>query len=113
MYSDSWIKAASHNEKVCLYVGKGKVRQRLSQHLKVQTLNRLPNEDKKTNRKPDTQSQLRYGFERIFGNEGVLDVIFNNVGISVHENNNSINRFYLENRAIGCLVPLFNFDIER
>lgn len=112
-YSESWIDAAKHNNKICLYIGKGKIKQRLSQHLKVQTLFREINSTTNGNRKPDTSSQLRYGFERVFGNENVLDTIFENVGISIHENNSSVNRFYLENRAIGCLFPLFNFDIER
>lgn len=44
------------------------------------------------------------------------DLIVNHVGysfISLHGQDEVVNRFYLEDYAIGKLMSLFNIDIER
>lgn len=64
-----------------------------------------------------TSDQLRRGIERLFyQHPKTSELIVNHVGysfINLHGKDDVINRFYLEDYAIGKLMPLFNIDIER
>ena len=122
-FTSEWIDFLDDigNGKICLYVGKSTdIRGRISKHLKLGTDNIwLDSKGEKINknngRKPNTESQLRIGLERVF-NRSIFDGIIDNIGISwtiLTEYDNAINRFYLENYFIGKFYPLFNIDIER
>ncbi|WP_337017083.1 hypothetical protein [Oceanobacillus massiliensis] len=93
-----------------LYVGKSadNILKRMSLHLQI-------NQSKY--RRKSTSDQLRRGIERLFmQHPNTADLIVNHVGysfINLHGKDEVVNRFYLEDYAIGKLMPLFNIDIER
>jgi hypothetical protein len=106
--SDSWLE--KYNGHIPLYVGKSadSILKRMSLHLQI-------NQPKY--RGKSTSDQLRRGFERLFfQHPNTADLIINHVGysfINLHGQDEVVNRFYLEDYAIGKLMPLFNVDIER
>ncbi|WP_416150252.1 hypothetical protein ACM26V_04495 [Salipaludibacillus sp. HK11] len=106
--TDSWLE--SYNGHIPLYVGKSadSIFKRMDLHLKI-------NRDKY--RGKSTSDQLRRGIERLFcEHSNTADLIVKHLGysfISLHGQEDVVNRFYLEDYAIGKLLPLFNIDIER
>lgn len=106
--TDEWLSRYKGN--IPLYVGKSadSILKRMLLHLQI-------NKDKYKGK--STSDQLRRGIERLFKEyPNTADLIVNHVGfsfINLHGPNNVINRFYLEDYAIGKLMPLFNIDIER
>lgn len=106
--TDAWLSKYKGN--IPLYVGKSadSILKRMLLHLQI-------NKDKYKGK--STSDQLRRGIERLFNDHpNTADVIVNHVGfsfINLHGPDHVINRFYLEDYAIGKLMPLFNIDIER
>lgn len=94
-----------------LYVGKteGDILKRMRLHLKI---------NQRVYSGKTTTDQLRRGFNELFKShkEDTSSLIVDHVGFSFipldgHEN--AVNRFYLENYAIGRLTPIINVDVER
>lgn len=124
---EDWIEAATCEDKICLYVGKTtNLNQRILGHLRY-TVTDIWTDAKGNNRtespfsfekKPNTVSQLRIGLERIFQKHS-LDYIKKYIAISWLEledhdkENNAVNRFYIEDRMVADLFPVFNVDVER
>lgn len=106
--SDSWLER--YKGHIPLYVGKSAdcILRRLALHLQI-------NQQKYKGK--STSDQLRRGIERLFfSHPNTTDLIVNHVGysfINLHGQDDVVNRFYLEDYAIGKLMPLFNIDIER
>lgn len=103
-----------------LYVGKtaDSLVKRVGQHLRLKT----PRISKPGKRLPDyrpptTSCQLRDGIEQLFPlAPDSRTIMLENVGLSfveLHSDLHSVNRFYLEDLAIGSLRPPLNVDIER
>ncbi|OAD90143.1 hypothetical protein A7A78_07965 [Aequorivita soesokkakensis] len=140
-FTNEWIDASTHQvvindrtvDAICLYVGKStNMRNRVQAHLKLNvddiwkkievkknapyTAKRLREVKFGFGQKPNTVSQLRIGLERVF-NAHCVDVILKNVALSWmplnKEQNNLVNRFYIEDKLVSCLFPLFNIDAER
>jgi len=115
-FSADWIEKSTFDNKICLYIGKStNIKGRVSKHLKLQTKDIWRNYNKNNGSKPNSESQLRIGIERIF-DKHLSDGLIDNISISWFDlsgYNNGINRFYLENYLIGKYFPLFNIDIER
>jgi len=124
---EDWIEAATCDERICLYVGKTtNLNQRISGHLRYTVKNiwtdrngiNRTTEPFSFEKKPNTVSQLRIGLERIFQNHS-LDYIKNHVAISWLEleddenENNAVNRFYIEDKMVADFFPIFNVDVER
>lgn len=124
---EAWLQAATCNERICLYVGKTtNLKQRISGHLRYTTENiwtdgygkHRTNEPFSFEKKPNTVSQLRIGLERIFQNHS-LEYIKQHIAISWLELedseavNNAVNRFYIEDKMVADLFPVFNVDVER
>jgi len=118
LITNKWVKKATVGKTICLYVGKSStLHQRIGQHIKIKNKNRLYKKNEPTTRKPNTESQLRYGLERLFpSEENSLKIILENVSVSIlgkEHTANAIDRFYFEDYLIGKLKPLLNLDIER
>ncbi len=124
---EDWLQAATREDRICLYVGKTtNLNQRISGHLRytVKDIWTDKNGENRTakpfsfEKKPNTVSQLRIGLERIFQAHS-LDYIKNHIAISWLELvddekvNNAVNRFYIEDRMVADLFPIFNVDVER
>lgn len=134
----NWLDAATHNGKLCLYVGKStNIHNRVKGHLRYNTPNIWKDGKEKEwevaknfseekfnkvqfgfGKKPNTVSQLRIGLERIF-HKHALDEIKKHVALSWYElpdtesDSHAVNRFYIEDKLIGELFPLLNIDVER
>lgn len=124
---EDWLKAATKDNRICLYVGKTtNLNQRISGHLRytVKDIWTTKNGINRTaepfsfEKKPNTVSQLRIGLERIFQAHS-LEYIQNHIAISWlelgddDEVNNAVNRFYIEDKMVADLFPIFNVDVER
>lgn len=119
-FTDEWIQEIQVNGNIPLYVGKtaDSLKNRLGLHLQLKTRRGLSmginalSEDRKT-----SSNQMRDRIERMFLEEpDSRNLILHNVGLSyvvLDGDLESANRFYLEDRAIGEFLPLFNIDIER
>ena len=119
-FSDEWINKIQVNGKVPLYVGKtaDSLHKRLSLHLQLKTKRGLKmGENALSEERKATSNQLRDRIERMFLKEvDIRSLLLKNIGLSyvqLHGDMESVNRFYLEDKAIGELLPLFNIDIER
>lgn len=103
-----WLDLYSND--IPLYVGKNDdcIFDRIGLHLQIHKDKYYGN---------TSSDQLRRGIERIFHNStNTSNIIVNHIGFSywnLHGSNEAVNRFYLEDYAIGKLKPLFNVDIER
>jgi len=102
-----------------LYVGKTTgLRQRVRQHLEVgrQRLLRLGGDARRAER-PTTACQLRAGIDHLFpNNPDTRSLVLDSVALSyivLDGDENSVNRFYLEDYAIGLMKPCLNVDVER
>ena len=117
-YKDWWPSELTYP---CLYVGKStNIKKRFSLHLKRGSAKRLHNiSDENIKEKPVTTScQLRHGIEHIFKNEKEpLELINKSVGFSYKTDfgteNQTVDRFFEEDRLIGTWRPWFNIDSER
>jgi len=85
-FTPEWIDFLNSKGKVCLYVGKSTdIKGRISKHLKLGTDDVWTKPDgeridKIIGIKPNTESQLRTGLERIF-NQPIFDEIIENIGV--------------------------------
>lgn len=115
-FTKDWIEASTFENKICLYIGKSTdIRGRISKHLRLKTPDIWGGIDKASGRKPNSESQLRIGMERVFETSTIKDLT-DEIAISWIELDgyqNGINRFYLEDYYVGHYFPLFNIDIER
>lgn len=116
--TDSWL--SYFENEICLYVGKNSssIKKRLSGHLRLKSQRDHCCSLDIFKEKPKTTSvQLKRGLEELFINEpDIRNIILENVGMSYFElsgDENSVNRFYLEDKAIGEFYPILNVDIER
>jgi len=117
--NDEWL-GLSENKPIPLYVGKTSsgIHQRIGKHLMLGT-NRIFESGKSIESwvKPTTTCQLRAGIEHRFPmEENIRSLILENIGLSyaiLDGDEHAANRFYLENLAIGCMLPVINLDIER
>jgi len=116
---DDWL-GLSTDLPIPLYVGKsgGSLRNRIGQHLMLSKLRILSRGRRsKKEKAPTTSCQLRAGVEHLFPFEiDTRSLILDNVGFSFVElpnDGNAVNRFYLEDLAIGLMRPVLNVDIER
>ncbi|AVR44770.1 hypothetical protein C7S20_05535 [Christiangramia fulva] len=122
-----WLRAATCDNKICLYVGKStNLKNRISNHLRYTVKDIWVDAENNCKtaapfsfeKKPNTVSQLRIGLERIFQDHSV-GYIKNHVAISwlslpdTDDSNNAINRFYIEDKMVSDLFPIFNVDVER
>lgn len=119
-FSDEWINQIYIDRKIPLYVGKtaDSLHKRLSLHLQLKTKRGLSIGEKALGEERKTSSnQVRDRIERMFLDESdVRGLMLQNIGLSyvlLNGDLESANRFYLEDKAIGELLPLFNIDIER
>ena len=115
---DAWLGLDS-TEAIPLYVGKtGDLNARMRQHLYLGKARAIPaHHDGHKIKAPTTSCQVRAGIDYLFPRlEDSRDILLDNVGISwvaLHGDTHVVNRFYLENFAIGQLHPPFNMDVER
>ena len=104
-----------------LYVGKTAtdVRSRVGLHLMLGTAVRISSSgrSKRQTKRPTTTCQLRYGLEQLFPTvRDSRNLVVENVGLSfipLPKDDDALVRFFLEDLAIGSLVPILNVDIER
>jgi len=102
-----------------LYVGKStNINKRFSQHLMIDTLEWYSDAECNSDflLKRNTSCQFRSGFEHLFkrlDSDEKLEIMLNHIYFSFIEEPSFINRFYEEDRLIGCLRPWFNIDSER
>ena len=111
---DEWL-GLDADLPVPLYIGKNAqgISSRIGQHLLLGTPNRIfPTAiGRQRHEAPTTSCQLRAGFEHFFLTEdNPLELILENVGLSyvlLDGDVNGVNRFYLEDLAIGLMRPRF------
>jgi hypothetical protein len=118
-FDEEWL-GISAGAPVPLYVGKcaADIAKRVGQHLMLQRDRVVPifKGDRKQPR-PTTSCQLRAGVDQLFpGRSSTRDLVLENIGLSfvvLNDNDHSVNRFYLEDLAIGMMRPPLNIDVER
>jgi hypothetical protein len=118
-YDDEWL-GLSAGAPMPLYVGKNaeSISKRVGQHLMLKRERAIPvfTGDRKQPR-PTTSCQLRAGVDQMFPDRAsTRDLVLENVGLSfvaLHGDEHAVNRFYLENLAIGLMRPPLNIDVER
>ncbi|SDX24288.1 hypothetical protein [Lysobacter enzymogenes] len=116
-YRDWWPNELAYP---CLYVGKTtNIKKRFALHIKRKCPGRLhpPSSDNRKAKPRTSSCQLRFGIEHIFPRElDPLSVIMRNVGFSYTTeflDNAVAERFFTEDRLVGCWRPWFNIDSER
>lgn len=119
-FSQTWIRQIKLKERIPLYAGKtaDNLQKRIGLHLQLKTKRSLGlGQDALFEKRKSTSNQVRDRLERMFINEAdIRQLMLNNIGLSyvlLHGDAESVNRFYLEDKAIGELLPLFNIDTER
>ena len=116
-FNRNWIDMATIGNKICLYAGKStNISQRIGKHVKPETKHIWGSIPFTSGKKPNTESQLRIGIERIFKSKDSRREIFENISVTYIEldgTENCVNRFYLEDLIVGTYFPLLNIDIER
>lgn len=118
-FDDEWL-GLSAGAPVPLYVGKNadSIAKRVGQHLMLQRDRAVPifTGDRKQPR-PTTSCQLRAGVDHLFpARASTRDVVLENIGLSyvaLGGDEHAVNRFYLEDLAIGMMRPPLNIDVER
>jgi hypothetical protein len=118
---------------ICLYIGKAtSIVNRVNQHLLLSTssdewylkeftryrnktaLKIVPNKNEDLLVKRSTSCQFRAGLEHLFKHSPItLDLKLKNIGFTFLGEKDPIERFYLEDLAIGWHRPWFNVDSER
>lgn len=118
--TDDWLFHRGVDVPIPLYVGKtaDNLSKRIGLHLQLGTARGLTlGEDALGEKRKTTSNQVRDRIERMFLNvKDTRELILNNLGLSytiLDGDEESVNRFYLEDKMIGELFPLFNIDIER
>lgn len=116
---DEWL-GLSTSLPVPLYVGKNadSIASRVGKHLRLKNVRMLPvGSGPRKAKSPTTSCQLRAGVEHLFpGSTDSRSLILDNIGLSYVELDGDAhagNRFYLEDLAVGLMLPPFNVDIER
>lgn len=118
-FDDEWLGLAT-GAPIPLYVGKtaDSISKRVGLHMTLKRERALGifDGDKKQER-PTTSCQLRAGIDQLFpSRQSTRDVMLDNVGISyvvLSGDSHAVNRFYLEDLAVGMMRPPLNIDIER
>lgn len=104
---------------VPLYVGKtGNLNQRVRGHVYLGKARAIPLGDGEVKqRAPTTTCQLRAGIDHLFPLEpDSRPLLLGNIGLSYVElpgDEHAVDRFYLEDLAIGRMRPPINVDVER
>jgi len=118
-FDDEWL-GLSADAPVPLYVGKNadSIAKRVGQHLTLQRDRAVPTfTGNRKQPRPTTSCQLRAGVDQLFPGHGCTrDLVLDNVGLSYVEldgDEHAVNRFYLEDLAIGMMRPPLNIDVER
>ncbi|CDX00845.1 Hypothetical protein DPCES_0958 [Desulfitobacterium hafniense] len=119
-YTDDWLFHRGVGNPIPLYVGKtaDNLSNRIGLHLQLGTVRVLGlGQQALEEKRKTTSNQVRDRIERMFINvRDTRELILNNIGLSytiLDGDEQSVNRFYLEDKMIGELFPLFNVDIER
>jgi hypothetical protein len=119
-FSDEWVSQIQVEGRIPLYVGKtaDSLYKRLSLHLQLKTKRGLSlGADALLAGRRRTSNQVIDRMERVFLEEkDIRSLMLNNIGLSyvlLDGALESTNRFYLEDKAIGGLLPPINIDIER
>lgn len=119
VFDDEWL-GLSTKAPIPLYVGKSadSLAKRVGQHLMLGRERAIPTfaGDRKQPR-PTTSCQLRAGIDQLFPSlPSTRDLVLDSVGVSfvaLGGDTHAVNRFYLEDLAIGMMRPPLNIDIER
>ncbi|MGE0454263.1 MAG: hypothetical protein AB7O37_16860 [Vicinamibacteria bacterium] len=114
---DQWLGLGS-GLPMPLYVGKTtNLAKRGRQHLELGRPRLLGAASPRKGRNPTTACQLRAGIERMFpGSDDSRALVLDSVGLSFVELDgdvHAVNRFYLEDLAVGLMRPFLNIDVER
>ncbi len=116
---DDWLGLETRLP-IPLYVGKNaaNIGKRIGQHLRLGSKRMLGlKKNVKKAKAPTTSCQLRAGIDHLFPvNPDTRSLILENIGLSyviLDGDIHAVNRFYLEDLAIGLMKPAFNIDIER
>jgi len=116
---DDWLGLMTQ-QPIPLYVGKtaDSIANRIGQHLRLKSIRMLPlGGDATRSQRPTTSCQLRAGVEHLFPEiDDSRTLVLDNVGlsfVSLDGDAHAVNRFYLEDLAIGLMHPPLNVDIER
>jgi hypothetical protein len=118
--TDEWVFHRGETNPIPLYIGKtaDSIKNRLSLHLQLNKPRILNIGDNALNQpRQTTSNQVRDRIDRMFLYEkDTRSLILDNIGLSyevLDGDLDCVNRFYLEDRLIGELFPIFNVDIER
>lgn len=109
----------SKNGMLPLYVGKASnIAKRIGQHLKLGTKRTVPSKAvSSTSKRMTTSCQVRDRLDRLFPDiDDTRHLALKKLALSYVEIdgvNNFLDRFFLEDLAIGVLRPIFNVDSER
>jgi len=116
---DTWL-GINTKLPIPLYVGKNAadISKRIGQHMRLKDKRMFPlGGSAKKMKAPTTSCQLRAGIEHFFPFEkDTRSLMLDNEGLSyviLDGEEHAVNRFYLEDLAIGLMRPPFNVDIER
>lgn len=116
---DEWL-GLNTNLPIPLYVGKNadSLSSRIGKHLRLKDTRMLPLAGGvKKAKRPTTSCQLRGGIEHLFPDVvNTRKLILENIGLSyvtLNGDAHAVNRFYLEDLAIGMMHPPINVDVER
>jgi hypothetical protein len=114
---DEWLGLGS-GLPMLLYVGKTtNLAKRVRQHLELGRPRLLGAAGPRKGENPTTACQLRAGIERLFpASDDPRALMLESVGLSFVELDgdvHAVNRFYLEDLAVGLMRPLLNIDVER
>lgn len=111
---------ANGEQSICLYIGKTSrpLQTRIGRHLRLRKRrDHSPNKNIFSEPPASTDCQLKRGMEELFlKEEDIRELICRNVAVTyvvLDGDINCMNRFYLENLAIGTYLPIINLDVER
>lgn len=117
---DNHLINANGSDSICLYIGKtaGSIQSRIGKHLRLSSKrDHIKGKSIFGQKHRTTSGQLKRGMEELFLNKtDIRDMICKNVALTYVEldgEQNCLNRFYLENLAIGTYLPIINLDVER
>jgi hypothetical protein len=103
-----------------MYVGKNadSIAKRVRQHLMLKDDRITPMfEGYRKQKRPTTSCQARAGIEHLFPREvNTRNLVLDNLGLSwveLHGDEHAASRFYLEDLAVGLMLPILNIDVVR
>jgi hypothetical protein len=102
--------------RVPLYIGKSvRIAPRIGQHLLLKTKRAVPlNKGADKSKRKTSSCQMRDRMDRLLHHEeDTRDIILKNLALSFVQVDDWVDRFFLEDLAIGLYRPLFNLDCER